>query len=600
MKTTAKSTANIKTEWDFSKLYKGITDPKLEKDMKAIEQAYALFAKKYGDKKFVNSAASLKAALEDYNTLSETASGTNMWYLQLMQTLNSSDNTLQAIITRFQERYIKASQQIVFFTLTIAGIDSKRQELYLKDKNLVLFQYFLKVIFDNAKFKLSEPEEKILREKQQVAHDAWTQMLSKHKNAQYVQYGKKKISLSEAMTIKADLPRKERRELHKNVMQVYKDISFVAEAELNAVIRNKMINDDLRGYKTPYEKTVRNYENDIKSIENLVDVVTKSNNLSKRFFALKAKLINQIDKSKDKKITMAELATGLSTAKNASKKISFTEAAGIVRKAFSKAGEEFAIVFDSYLANGQIDVFPRVGKRTGAFCWPQTGAPTYVFLNHGGKLNDVSTIAHEMGHAIHSDYAKNQPAIYEGYTISVAEVASTFFENILLDELIEKATPEEKRDLMITHVQDRIFTIHAQIAYFQFEKKLHKAVREKGFISKEEMADMFADCRRSYVGDAIDVTHEDGYAYVYISHFRSFFYVYAYAYGQLIADALYAEYKKDKTFIEKVKVFLKAGGSMSPEDIFKSIGIDTSKPDFFKKGLKALEKDLEIVEKMVG
>ncbi len=597
MKHTAK--AVIKTEWDFSKLYKGITDPKIEKDMKAIEQAYALFAKKYSDKKFVNSASALKDALQDYNVLCEKASGTNLWYLQLMRRLDSSNTALQAIITRLHARYIQASQQLIFFKLALADIDTKRQKQYLQDKNLSGFKYFLKVIFDNSKFKLSESEEKIMEQKQQVAHTAWTDMLSKYKDAQYVQNGKKKISLSEAMTIKSDLPRKERRELHKNVMQAYKNMSFIAEAELNAVIRNKMINDDLRGYTTPYESTIRGYENDIKSIENLVDVVTKSNNISKRFFALKAKLINQIDKSKDKKITMAELATGLSTAKNAHKKISFTEGVGIVRKAFAKAGEEFATHFDSYLAHGQIDAFPRAGKRTGAFCWPQTGAPTYVFLNYGGKLDHISTIAHEMGHAFHSDYAKTQPAIYEEYTISVAEVASTFFENILLDELIESATPEEKRDLMVMHVQDRVFTIHTQIAYFQFEKKLHKAVREKGFVSKEEIADMFAECRRSYLGDAVDVTHEDGYAYVYINHFRSFFYVYAYAYGQLIADALYAEYKKDKTFIEKIKVFFKAGGSMSPEDIFKSIGIDTAKPDFFKKGLKALEQDLAEVEKMI-
>jgi oligoendopeptidase F len=109
---------------------------------------------------------------------------------------------------------------------------------------------------------------------------------------------------------------------------------------------------------------------------------------------------------------------------------------------------------------------------------------------------------------------------------------------------------------------------------------------------------MFAECRKSYLGDAVDVVETDGYAYVYINHFRSFFYVYSYAYGQIIAEALYEEYKKDKSFGVKIKKFLSAGGSMSPEDIFKSIGIDTSKPDFFLKGLKKIEKDLSVLEGM--
>ena len=142
------------------------------------------------------------------------------------------------------------------------------------------------------------------------------------------------------------------------------------------------------------------------------------------------------------------------------------------------------------------------------------------------------------------------------------------------------------------------FETSNQFNYFQYEKNIHKAIRENGFVSREELASMFADCRRSYVGDALQVVPDDGYAYVYISHFRSFFYVYTYAYGQIIANALYEEYKKDKKFSEKIKIFLKTGGSMSPEDTFKTIGIDTSRPDFFKKGLEKIEKDLREVEAM--
>lgn len=589
---------NIKTTWDFSKLYKDIDDKKIELDIKNIDKLFKAFAKKYEDKKFIKSSKLLLEALNDYSILSKNTSSKPLWYLGLQQALNSSNNDIQAKLTKFSNDYLKSYKHILFFTLTISKIDIKTQAKYLNDKTLKKYHYYLKVLFDQGKHTLSENEEKILTDKAQVAHTAWEEMNDRHINQQKVIFKNKEMSLSEAMSIKADLPRKDRRTLHKIVMEKYKEISFVAEGELNAVIQNKRIDDELRGFTKPYEATIMGYENDLKSIENLVDVVTKNNHISHDFFKLKARVLNKKEKSDDKKITMADLATSVSTAKTSGKKIDFKDACKMVSDSFLEIDKEFSDIFESYLQNGQIDVYPKLGKRTGAFCSPNTEVPTYVMLNYADKLSDVSTLAHEMGHAIHSDLAKTQGTIYEGYTISVAEVASTFFENVLFDNLLKVASPEERKDLLINKVQHNIFTIFAQIAYFQYEKNIHKAIKEKGFVSKEELASMFADCRRSYVGDALEVVPGDGYAYVYINHFRSFFYVYTYAYGQIIANALYEEYKKDKKFGEKIKIFLKTGGSMSPEDTFKTIGIDTSRPDFFKKGLEKIEKDLREVERM--
>lgn len=582
-------------------MYTGITDPKLDKDMKKIEKSFSDFAKKYQDKKFVHNAKSLRQALDDRNELELKGSPLCGWYLHLEKALDSSNTKLEAVNRVMNDRYVAAAKKIIFFNIAIAKIPEAKQKTYLKDKLLAPYSYYLKVLFEEGKYMLSESEEKIIADKHSVAHEAWESAQSAYEDSQKVAYGKKIISIGEAMSIKADLPRSQRRALHTEVMETYKRISFLAEAELNAVIRNKAIDDKLRGYTTSYESTVRGYQNNMKSVESLVDVVTKANALSHRYFKVKAKVLNEAEKSTDTKITMADVVTGIKRAKDAKKDIPFEEAVEIVKKSFSEAGEEYADFLDRYLENGQIDVYPKQGKKTGAFCSPFTGSEkTYVCLNFGGKEGDMSTIAHEMGHAIHSDLAKVQPALYENYTISVAEVASTFFENILFDDVYQKASPEKKRDLLLSKLQRQVSTIFAQIAYFQFEKKLHAQVRKKGYVSKEEMAAMFVECRKSYLGDAVEVTETDGYAYVYIGHFRSFFYVYAYAYGQLIADALYAEYKKDKTFIEKVKKFMQAGGSMSPEDIWKSIGIDTTKPDFFKKGLKAIEKDIEELEKAEG
>ncbi len=589
---------NIKTEWDFSKIYKDINDPKIEKDIKKIDKILSDFAKKYQDKKFIKSSKSLLKALNDYNDTALSCSTIPLWYLHLEQSIDTANNDIQAKMNKFSDEYLKSYKKVLFFDLTISKMDKNLQDKYLKDKILKKYHYLLKTRFEQGKHLLSENEEKILTDKARVAHSSWEDFGSKNRNAQTIKFKGKTLSLPEAMGIKSDLPRKERRDLHKIVMEKYKDISFIAEAELNAVIQNKKIDDELRGFTKPYEGTIIDYRNDKKSIENLVNVVTKNNHISHRFFKLKSKILNTLEKSNDKKITVAELATGLSTVKGAKTKIDFSKSVQIVRDSFNQIDPEFAKILDSYLENGQIDVYPRLGKRGGAFCSPMTGVPTYVMLNHTNKLNDVATLAHEMGHAIHSDLSKTQDPVYQDYPISVAEVASTFFENVLFDNLLEIAKPEEKRDLMITKIQDNIFSIFAQIAYFKYEEKIHDAVNTKGYVSHEELAEMFADCRRSYVGDIMDVTTLDGYAYVYISHFRSFFYVYTYAYGQIISNALYEEYKKDKKIAVKIKKFLSAGGSASPEDIFKSIGIDTTKPDFFLKGLQKIERDLDKVEKL--
>ncbi len=588
----------IKTEWDFSKIYKNINDPKIEKDVDAICKHFLAFAKKYKDLKFLKSSKGMLKALKDYELLSKKTSSIPLWYLSLQQTIDNSNNNIQAKLTKFSNDYTKAYKEILFFDLAISKLDKKNQDKYLKDKTLKKYHYALQVSFTTGKYLLSEKEEKILTDKSQVAHTAWEEMNDRYMNSQKINFKNKEMSLSEAMSVKADLPRNDRRIIHKTIMEKYKEISFVAEGELNAVIQNKRIDDDLRGFKTPYESTVIGYQNELKSIENLIAVVTKNNSISHRFFKLKAKVLNKKENSNDKKITMADVPTSVSTAKSSRKGIEFEDACKLIKDSFTEIDVEYADIFQSYLDNGQIDAFPGLGKRTGAFCCHQSEVPTYVLTNYAGKMSDITTLAHEMGHSIHSDLSKSQGPIYETYTTSVAEVASNFFENVLFDNLMKIATPDEKKDLLINKIQSSVASIFAQIAYFQYEKKIHKAVREKGFVSKEELASMFVDTRRSYLGDAVEITDTDGYAYVYINHFRSFFYVYTYAYGEIIAAALYEEYKKDKSFGAKIKKFLSAGGSMSPEDIFKSIGIDTSKPDFFLKGLKKIEKDLDAVEKM--
>jgi len=224
--------------------------------------------------------------------------------------------------------------------------------------------------------------------------------------------------------------------------------------------------------------------------------------------------------------------------------------------------------------------------------------PTFVLLNHTDDIRSVETFGHEMGHAFHTEFSNDLTPLYKSYSIATAEVASTFFEQLTRVEIEKSLSEKEKIIFLHNQIMGNIATIFRQIACFNFENELHLLIREKGQASKEEMADLMVKHLKSYLGNNFDIKHDDGYFFVFWAHIRRFFYVYSYAYGQIVSRALYEKWKEDKSYKDKIEQFLKAGRSMSPEDIFKSIGIDSTKEEFFEKALFGLEDDIKRLEKM--
>jgi oligoendopeptidase F len=404
-----------------------------------------------------------------------------------------------------------------------------------------------------------------------------------------VKFQGKIMPLPEAGGKIADLPTEERRKLHSLVMEKFGELDGVAESEINAIVTDKKINDELRGFEKPYDATILGYQNDRKSVIALVESVTKYFSLSHRFFTLKAKLLGLTN------LESADRAAGIG---KDVKEIKFDEAVKTLRGVFGSLDKEFLMIFDRFLEQGQIDVYPKVGKTGGAYCSGNMNAPTFVLLNYTNTFDQVMTLAHEMGHAIHTELSKSQPAIYRDYTISTAEVASTLFESFVFDVVFEKLSDEEKVVALHKRINDDIGTIFRQIACFNFENELHMTIREKGGMSKDDIKGLLNKHMSAYMGPAVKVKDEDGNFFVGWHHIRRFFYVYSYAFGQLISKALYAKYKEDKKYLVKIKQFLNAGGSDSPENIFKSIGIDVTKPDFWEKGLQTIEKDIEKLENL--
>ena len=584
--------SKLKTEWNLSQLYASPNDSRMEKDIILAEKAYSSFAKKYAKtRSYLTSERVLANALLDYEKLMDIPAWKSFFYLKLSQDKDSEDQKVRAKFNLISERLKKMSNTIVFFDVALSKISKPLQTKFLASKQLLPYRYFLKKLFRNSKFILTEPEEKILSLKSLPAHGLWTDAVEKMLGKQTVEHKGKQIPVSEASYIIKDLPtQNERKELHTKVMNRFVELGDIAESEINAIVIDKKINDQLRGYDNAYDATILGYENEEKTILNLVETTTKNFHLARRFYRVKKKMLGL------SKLAYFDRAVSAGKTK---KKIPFEEACKVLGEIFASLDSEFAQILHRFTSNGQIDAYPKVGKHAGAYCWADHNVPTFVLLNHTDSFEALMTFGHEMGHGIHGEMSKSQPVLYEGHSITTAETASTLFEAFVFYHTFEKLSDKEKIVALHDKIQSDVQSIFRQIACFNFEMEMHKTIREKGNMSKEELAACMNKHMKSYLGD-VELSDKDGYFFVGWSHIRRFFYVYSYAFGQLASKAFHKKWREDHSYIHKIKKFLSLGGSMSPEDIFKSIGVDVTKPDFWKKGIESIEEDIVLLESLVN
>lgn len=582
----------MKTTWDLTTLYKNGKDPQIEKDMQVIESVCISFEKKYKKNNFIKTPHALAKALEEYKKVQLLLEESKPWWYFALQTHIDNDNTTaSAVVTLYEQRITNASNRVAFFILVIGSIDKKQQTLFLKSPVLKEYTYFLQRIFLQSQHMLTESEERLETMLNQPGFSMWIDGQQKLLNKQVVQWKGKQIPISEVFSVADRSSTKDRRALYAKAHDVFKNISHFAESEINALYTYKKIMDEQRGYKKPYSATILSYENKESNIEMLVELVTRNFSLSKKFYKIHAQLLGE------KVLMNADRGAKIGVIK---KNFTFESSTAILKNAFAKVDPQYASILDSFIENGQIDVYPKKGKRGGAYCWSMGQLPTRVLLNHTDDMRSLEVFGHEMGHAFHSHFSKQQTVYNQGYPMSTAEVASTFFEQVALSEIEKELSDSEKIIFLHNKISNDIATIFRQIACFNFELELHKRIRSEGQLSAASIADLLVKHMKAYMGKDVVFGENDGYFFVKWNHIRSFFYVYTYAYGQLISRSLFEAWKNDNSFGKKIEQFLRAGRSMSPEDIFKSIGVDIAKPEFFELGLTGVAKDIAMLEKLIN
>jgi len=593
-KKTAQKTHKSKLPtWNLSLLYSSPKDERIEKDMVELEQACADFASKYDIqvKPYLTDESALLQILTDYEKLATLTESKPLVYFHFLRDIEASNKAAAQNMVLLGQRLAKCENLLTFFKVSLGSIAPDKQKEFLASPDLAHFKVFLRRIFDDAKYRLSVAEERIITLKSQPAHDNWISGNQKMLNLKAVIWQGKNIPLSVAMAFIPETPSPARRaKLAALVSSALKGVSPFSEAEINAIVLDKKIEDELRGFDEPEEETIRNYRNDPVVVKKLVDAVTKNFNLAHRFYKIKAKLL------KLKKLSYWDRSVKIGKVGG---KFSFERSMSLFGEVAGKLNPRYSQILRDYLAKGQIDVPPRLGKKSGAYCAGFYAHPTFVLLNHTDDFNSYSTLAHELGHAFHSELSKAHGPIYCDYSTALAETASTLFE--ALGEEAVYASLSEKEKIIALHdkINGDIQTIFRQIACFNFEKEIHETIRNKGFMTHEELSSAHNRHMQAYLGPVFKLTPDDGYFFVTWGHIRRFFYVYSYAYGLLVSKALLRRYRADHSFWSKIELFLSAGGKDSPENILKEIEIDPASPGFFEEGIREIEDDIEKLEEMV-
>jgi oligoendopeptidase F len=569
--------------WDLNDLYPGMESAELEADFKAAEREAKAFAKKYEGKLASLSAEGLADAIASYEAQDERMTRI-MSYAGLLHAGDQLDPAIGGFYQNAQERVTTLSSHTLFFSLELNKVDDKTINRWLKAPAMANYAVWLKNLLVYKPHQLSDELEKFLHEQHVVGTAAWNRLFDETMAGLRFPMDGKDLTSAEALHLLSD----QSGDVRKKAAHALGDV-FTKNLGLFARITNTLAKDkdiDDRWRKFPRPVSARNMANQVEDevVDALVKAVRDSYpNLSHRYYALKAKWMGSV------KLDYWDRNAPLPDADD--RTIGFDEARDTVLNAYGAFSPRLADVGRQFFDNAWIDVPARAGKNPGAFAHQTVpSSHPYLLLNYQGKIRDVMTLAHELGHGCHQVLAGKQGHFLSRTPLTLAETASVFGEMLTFRSVLEaEKDPGKRRLLLAGKVEDMLNTVVRQIAFYCFEEKIHNARRE-GEISAEKLCDFWMDTQTESLGPA--VRYDDHYRgfWTYIGHFiHSPFYVYAYAFGDCLVNALYAQYQQQPAgFEDKYLELLTSGGRMHHQELLAPFGLDASDPAFWSQGLSVI------------
>jgi oligoendopeptidase F len=582
--------------WNLNELFAGVNDPQIDVVLKESQTQAEAFVEAYRGKL---GGLTPEGLAEAYNTL-ESISGPLYrlgQYIHLLYAVDTADDQIKSTLAKIEQSSSTTSNLLVFFGLELGNLSDEQFAKFDGAEALADFAYKIAKLRRNARYNLSEKEEQIINLKDLNGSSAHQKLY----NELVASFSFEFELDGEVQTLNGDQLRALRQHPDADVRQRamklffsrYEENALIINHLYNALVKDHGIEVDLRGYESPI--STMNSHNDLsdQAIQALNDVTTESYSLVNRYYKLKAKMLGV------KEMTLADIYAPLP---QASKVYPFEEAKKLVLDGFKSFDDDFHAKAKAMFDENRIDAPVEPTKRGGAFCSSSTpDLKPYVLLNYTGKVRDVSTMAHELGHAIHAMFSSEQKLMNYHPILPLAETASIFSEMVLTDSLLKKEEDVEVKKSMLTGKLEDIFaSSHRQNMFSSFELASHAAINDR-LQSPKELCELYTVEIQKMFGDSVTFTAEYAWEWSSIPHiFNVPFYVYAYNFGNLLVLALYQQYLEEgESFKPKYKKFLSLGSSASPADITAVVGADINDPDFWRKSLKYIESLIDQLEELV-
>ena len=527
----------------------------------------------------------LSAELEDLQ-------GRAGYYAMLRFSEDTQDPGRGAEMMKVQERGTAIAAKLVFLELEWAALSDERVDELLADPVLDFCAHHLRSARRYRDHLLSEPEEVLLTEKSTSGAAAWVRLFDELTSAITVELPEQgTVGLEQGLSLLQHPDRAVRQQAAAAVTAGLEPGLRTRAFVFNTLLLDKSTDDRLRSY--PSWVSSRNLSNEATddSVQALVDAVVSRYDIAQRWYRLKAQVLG-LDR-------LADYDRMASVAEDESE-IGWAEATALVHDAYASFSPELAGIVQRFYDGGWIDAPVRPAKRPGAFCaYTVPSHHPYLLLNWTSRNRDVLTLAHELGHGLHAYLSRGQGTFHQSTPLTLAETASVFGETVTNNALLARIDdPNERFALLAATLEDSIATVFRQVAMNRFEDAVHTARREEGELSVERFGELWATTQEAMVGDSVEIT--DGYRtwWSYIPHFIGTpGYVYAYAYGQLLALSVYARYQEQgASFVPAYLELLSAGGSMEPAALGRIVGCDLEDPGFWDAGLAIVDGQLRAAE----
>jgi len=576
--------------WDLSVLFSGLDDPRIEKAWEQIEKRSDDFAKTYRGK--IDTAdldpKVLAAGIKDLESIAQEAAKP-ITFGHLLFAGNASDPKIGAFLQKQNEMSTAISVKLMFFDLELMAAPQAAIDKALKDPALALYIHYVNVVRAYSAHRLSEAEEVILEETANTGVRAWERLFDEVTANAIYKVRKPdgethEMSQQEVLALLRSPDRAVRQAAADSFTEGLTNMSRVLGLNFNNILFDKSIKDRLR--KHPYPEHTRHLANELdkETVDLVIRLCREHYGLVERFYNVKRQILGLPE------LTHIDRYAPLFESKE---QVEWERAKDIVLTSFAGFSQEMSDRAREFFDKSWIDAEPRKGKTGGAFCSYITPDTHPVILqSYLNKMDDVMTLAHELGHGVHASLSRAQSYFNFHGTLPLAELASTFGEMLVFERLVASASPRDQLALYAEKIEGVFATVFRQAAMFRFEQRCHEARRSGGELTWEQVGEMWQEEQQAMFGGSVKLGEQHKCWWSYIGHFiGSPFYVYAYSFGELLVLSLYQMAKREgPSFQDKYIAMLTAGGSKNPTQLMEMVGVDLKSETFWLGGFDAMEK----------